>query len=385
MKIIKTITTNFFTLTFTLFWMVFSLGQLQRIQLQGDIAFYLHDIIITIFVVGFLWQNKNNFFNYKKISWPKFRLELSLLALVMVGMLLGSWEGRITPKSWLYLLRLVDYGLFVYALQKVKLTYQPYLGLLIAGTLIGVWGLGQYIAIPDVRFLNIFGWDNHYYRLISTIFDPAFTGIILVLTVGLWQRLINQKPAYQQSGWLTQTILILAIAATFSRASYLALGLLTTHQWLTTNQKIKWSFLGIVFLLTIILLPKPGGEGVNLARTSTLEARSENIQENLITLEGSQWLWGRGLFNNDAQKTSYTNNHAQLPDNLLILVINGTGVIGLTLFGLLTFKWIKIFYKQDKLWGILLITVLIHSLFNNTLLQPFVFLNLFSSKKISND
>lgn len=381
MKIVKAITSDFFTLIFTLFWLVFSLGQLQRIQLQGDFAFYLHDIIITFFVVGFLWQNKNNIFNLKKTSWPKYQLELGFLALVIVGMFIGWGEERITPKSWLYLLRLVDYSLFVYALQKVKLAYKPYLGLIISGTLIGFWGLWQYLVIPDVRFLNIFGWDNHYYRLISTIFDPAFTGMILVLTVGLWQRLINHQPTYHQIGWLIQTILILAIAATFSRASYLALSLLTVHQWLTTNQKIKWSFLGIFFLLTVILLPKPGGEGINLARTSTLEARSENIQENLIMLQGSQWLWGRGLFNNDAQKTSYTSNHAQLPDNLLILVINGTGLIGLTLFSLLTFKWLKIFYKQDNLWSILLITVLTHSMFNNTLLQPFVFLSLFSSKK----
>ncbi len=377
MKIVNQLTGDFFTLVFTIFCLVLPLGQLQRIQLAGNYAFYIHEILLTSFVLGFIWQQKILLNKEKILSFlKKFKLEVFLLIWILFGMTIGLFTGRIDLKSFLYLARLIDYSLFVFALQKIQLKYPPFYGFLFSGTLIGFWGLLQYWLIPDVKFLNIFGWDNHYYRLISTIFDPAFTGIILVLTIGLWQRI--RKP--KLITWL-QILLTIAVAATFSRASYLALFLLITHQWLTTNQKLKWSLLAGLFLLTVLILPKPGGEGVNLTRTSTIEARSENIQENLITLEKTQWLWGRGLFNNDAQKASYTNNHAQLPDNLIVLVINSTGIIGLISTIILAKKWLKITYHQDKIWTWLVVTVLVHSLFNNTLLQPFVFLNLFGSKK----
>jgi len=379
MKIVKQLTGDFFTLVFTIFCLVFPLGQLQRIQLPGNYAFYLHELVLTVFVLGFIWQQRKISLNKEKILnfLKKFKLEVFLLGWIILGMTIGLVADRIDLKSFLYFARLVDYSLFVFALQKIRLKYAPAYGFLFSGTLIGLWGLLQYWLMPDVKFLNIFGWDNHYYRLISSIFDPAFTGMILVLTNGLWQRVSKHRLAI-----LCQILLTIAVAATFSRASYLALFLLIGQQWFTTSQKIKWSLISLVFLTTILVLPKPGGEGVNLARTSTIEARSENIQENLITLEKTQWAWGRGLFNNDAQKTSYTNNHAQLPDNLIVLVINSTGVVGLISLIILTKKWLKTAYQQDKLWSWLVVTVLVHSLFNNTLLQPFVFLSLFGSKKL---
>jgi len=212
----------------------------------------------------------------------------------------------------------------------------------------------------------------------------------LVMTLGLWQRFLieknkiknsSKKINYSQFIFIIQTLLTIAIAATFSRASYLGLVILFFTQWLLQKKKLKWQilFLSGIFISTIFLLPKPGGEGVNLARTSTIKARSDNAQENLVTLRGSQWIWGRGLFNNDAEKESYTNNHAQLPDSLPILLINSTGVVGSFWFLLLLKKWIKKSWKKDSLWTTLLIGVLVHSLFNNTFLQPFVFLMLWGS------
>jgi len=191
MKIVKTLFGDFFTAIFTLFWLSFSLGQLQRFQLSGNIAFYLHDILISIFVIGFLWQQKKSIFKSKNI-WRDNKLEISFLIWIFLGMIIGLIESRVGIKSFLYLFRLIDYGIFVFALTQLKIKYPPYLGFIFAGSLISIWGLWQYFVMPDVRFLNIFGWDNHYYRLISTLFDPAFTGIVLVITLGLWQRLAKK-------------------------------------------------------------------------------------------------------------------------------------------------------------------------------------------------
>lgn len=404
MKILKLLFADFSSSVLTIFLMVFSLGQLQRIQLANNIAFYLHDLIIIFFVSGFLIEkiwNKNKLITknsekpgskkniFKLIFqdfvliistlWKKYKLEILFASWILLGIIIGFVGGRITTKSLLYLIRLIGYSLFIFSLHNTKIKYSIYKGFMLAGTAIGLWGLLQYFLIPDVRFLNIFGWDNHYYRLISTIFDPAFTGIVLVMTVGLWQRFL--KTNYTYFIFTIQTLLTIAIAATFSRASYLALIILFITQWLIQTKKIKWQilFLGIIFITTIFLLPKPGGEGVNLTRTSTIKARSTNAQENLITLNGSQWIWGRGLFNNDAEKESYTNNHAQLPDSLPILLLNATGVLGSLWFVSIVKKWLKIYWKKDPIWVTLFIGVIVHSIFNNTLLQPFVFLMLWGS------
>lgn len=390
-KILKLLFADFQTSFLTLFLMVFSFGQFQRIQLADNVAFYIHDILISIFLISFLTQKyfKNTFSPkvFFTSVWKKFRWEIVFTLWVLGGMILGWYEGRVTLKSLLYLARLTEYMVFAWSLTQIKLSYAPWKGFLWAGTAIGFWGILQYIFIPDVRFLTLFGWDTHYYRLISTLMDPAFTGMILVFTVGLWQRwthaLEEKHIAEKKLFLMVQAFLVIAIAASFSRASYLSLGFLLGSQFFFNKGKWKFLFLGALFLTTLFFLPKPGGEGVNLARTSTIEARAENVQENLITLQGTQWIWGRGLFNSDAQKESYTNNHAQLPDSLPILLLNATGMVGTLMALLLTGKWLQHSWKQDKLWTILLLATLMHSLFNNTFLQPFVFLMLWGSRKKS--
>lgn len=388
-KILKLIFADFQTSLLTLFFVMLSFGQFQRIQLAGNIAFYLHDGFITLFLISFLTQKYfQNIFLLKDFfltHWKNFRWEIIFIFWIIGGMVLGWYEGRITLKSLLYLARLTEYILFAWSLTQAKIAYAPWKGFLWAGTMIGFWGLLQYIFIPDVRFLNLFGWDVHYYRLVSTLLDPAFTGMILVFTLGLWQywtHVLEEKHTNEKKLFLgIQAFLVIAIAASFSRASYLALSFFLTTQFFLNRKKWHFTFLSILFLASVFFLPKPGGEGVNLARTSTIEARAENVQENLIPLQGTEWIWGRGLFNSDAHKESFTHNHAQLPDSLPILLLNATGILGTLLASLLGGKWLKVSWKQDKLWTILLIATLIHSLFNNTLLQPFVFLFLWGSRK----
>lgn len=387
MKIVKALFQNPRTILLMVFLAVFSFGQLQRVQLPNNMAFYIHDVLIVMFL---LWQ----FITDKKIrsllrkipsifqQIKKDRpLELALGLWIIGGMIAGTFAGAVILKSWLYLARLVIYLLFVITVVKTKpKTYLMPTGLAITGTLIGVWGIIQYALIPDTRFLHIFGWDNHYYRLISTLLDPAFTGMLLVLTIGWWQfpKVFPRLPLIFKQ--ISQAVLVVAIAATFSRASYLALWAFLLLQFV--GRKIKMTFLIamiVIFAASLVMLPKPGGEGVNLARTSTGEARLGNAWQNLLVLHGNQWLWGRGLFNSATSVQYKTPDHAQLPDSLPILVLNATGVGGTLLALLVIFKWLPYWRRQNSVWTNLLIAVLIHSLFNNTFLQPFIFLGLWLS------
>ncbi|HCR81106.1 MAG: hypothetical protein UY13_C0002G0375 [Candidatus Pacebacteria bacterium GW2011_GWB1_47_8] len=384
MKIVSKLFVHPETLLFTGFLVLFSFGQLQRIQLTKDIAIYGHDILITYFVLWQLLTNSklrqvivNTFHMTKKIILTH-QLEAAWVTWVIGGMIAGGLTGRVTVRGWLYLGRLLMYLAFIVLIKQNKRTrYSPRIGLAVVSVLIAGWGLLQYALMPDVRWLNIFGWDNHYYRLISTLFDPAFTGILLVIGFGLWQLPTVLPQLSVQLKRAIQLILTVALAATFSRASYL--GFLVLNGFFLLTKKIKLSFVAIVitvFWATLFLLPKPGGEGVNLARTSTGEARLINAQENLIKLNGAQWLWGRGLFNTDAAQAYQTPSHAQLPDSLPVLLTNSLGLGGVWLTLTVLIKWLKNWWQTKPVWTGLLLTVLIHSLFNNTFFQPFVFLAL---------
>ena len=290
------------------------------------------------------------------------------------GIAAGAVAGRIALRGWLYLGRLALYLIFILLIRQNKhIRYTPKVGFTVVGLLIAVWGLLQYVFMPDTRWLSVFGWDNHYYRLIGTMFDPAFTGMLLVIGFGLWQWPALSARIKQ----LVQLIIAIAIAATFSRASYIALLVLSSLQVMTGKLKLSFfMILWLVFAVSLFFLPKPGGEGVNLARLSTGEARLMNAQQNLVKLDGLEWVWGRGLFNSDATQTYQTPSHAQLPDSLPILLLNSLGLGGLLLTALVFIKWFKRWWQVKPAWTSLLIAVLVHSLFNNTFLQPFVFLAL---------
>jgi hypothetical protein len=162
----------------------------------------------------------------------------------------------------------------------------------------------------DTRFLKTFGWDDHYYRLISTLFDPGFSGLILGNTLLGWIGWVPEKllgkyhsQVWLKIGWLCISFGFMAgILLTYSRASYLAIAI--GLGWLGLNlwQKVKISLrlTSLILVLTlglgVFILPQPTGEGANLLRVSTINSRlntSRFAMENLSPLE---WWLGNGLF-----------------------------------------------------------------------------------------
>lgn len=388
MKIGNLLWKNLDTALLTLFLVLFSFGQLQRWQLTQYSAVYIHDFVIIGFILLTFWREQKNKTVFPKIQliWKKilqsYRLEAVWVLWIGLGMLIGAGTGQVGLQSLLYVARLVTYGLFYWCvMHNRRLTYAPRWGLAVAGVLIAFWGLGQYGLLPDTRFLHIFGWDNHYYRLISTLFDPAFTGIILVMTFGWWSDHTLFPKASSSLRKALQVCVSVAIAATFSRASYLAF--LSLLVWQSFHRTLNRTFLIAIvglFALTLWLLPKPGGEGVNLTRTSTAQARWSNTEEHVLKLEGWQWVWGRGLFNENNQSVYETPSHAKLPDSLPVLVLNAGGVVGVLLTLAVLTRWLRRWQQTEALWTGILLAVLVHSLFNNTLLQPFVLLALLLGK-----
>nr|MBP7843049.1 hypothetical protein [Candidatus Woesebacteria bacterium] len=307
-----------------------SLGQLQRIELSqfnSAVSIYFHDILIIFIIFHVLFTNfkeiKLIVINYLKKEKKVLLFLFLLLFLQLLNIISGDYI------SLLYSLRLFLYIIFGISLSiliknnKYDVEYFKF-QLFSVGVISLFLGFLQYIFIKDTRFLSIFGWDDHYARLISTYFDPGFTGIIFLLTL-----LIGLSCKYIQNNTvkiITVVLFIWGIILTFSRASYLALIvsllLLTTSYLRITIDSAKKIVIGLLFIALLILLaPKPYGEGVDLLRTSTITARIAAISKQLTSLSPKTLILGNGLFSEKNslnyqlnEKNQLIPSHSRMPD-----------------------------------------------------------------------
>lgn len=357
---------------------LFSLGQLQRIQLTEVLVFYLHDLFIVFWLVLVaqkyyqkIWALiKKYFSNYLTYSW---------IIWVGLGLVINFISHGFSTIPLLYIARAIAYLLFALSLPVVvpRLAKSNYYWIL-AGLFIAVSGLLQYLFLPDTRFLKYLGWDDHYFRLISTQLDPSFTGILLTITFFILQGVKSQQNRLKTS---LSALLAGSILLTYSRASFLSFILgsaLIVSINLSKSHKKNISLIVIIglFVMLIPFLPRPDGEGVKLERTASVSARIESNQFALSNMTGYEWLTGKGLFSyqTPTQTETVWPNTAHFPSNLIVFLLSSTGIVGLGLFSIILFKIGKYLYQKDTYIFTAFIAILIHSQFNHTLFQPFVWL-----------
>jgi hypothetical protein len=383
----------------TLFFIALSLGQLQKIPVLFDGKIFVHDLIAVAFIV---WE---------VISKPKLITQLvrkfmstSLLVKcfvcwVGISLVINFVLNQITLlPSFLYLGRLVLYFVCVLLLSRYRQLTEK--GVMWWGIGLTFFGFLQYIFLPDTRFLFFLGWDDHYYRLISTLLDPGFTGLLLVLFFWfiqskndllhiLYGHLLKVQPIVRQSARVILSVaVLLALALTYSRAAYLAFGITSVlfmvfemFKWKgkesgKVGKALSFAFYLFAFIACIPFLPRPGGEGVNLARTSTITARTENIRVITHSVHGWDWLYGIGLFVPRAPSPNPYQlvNHAQIADNWIVFLLSGSGLVGLILFCGVLWQVGRELYQKDLYLLLMFISIMIHGLFSASIVYPFAVL-----------
>lgn len=373
----------------TNFWFVFSfclaLGQLQRLQLSTNVAFYLHDLLILIYLVIHFFSVKNAknkiIEDWQKIKKKQKKIVTALFLVIIAGWLWQMWQASFSVLTLLYSGRYLAYFLFIYlAAQQAPLKKYFFF----FTTLVLFLALLQYLFLPDLRFLVLSGWDEHYYRLVGTILDPAFTGLLLLLA---WLYLLQWPIQSRRLHQAMQLLLLMAMLLTYSRATYLAF-FLSTGGWLFLNliwqqsKKKQWrqQLLWLAFfLLCLPLLPRAmGGEGVDLSRASTVLARVSNAQSYLGSLSPVEWLIGRGLLQPQLGSVTTPNliNHAKFPDNWLVFLITNVGLLGtLILLYCLLRELRRCWHRRDIYRLTLCLALVSHASFNNDLTQAFIILS----------
>lgn len=130
--------------------------------------------------------------------------------------------------------------------------------------------------------------------------------------------------------------------------------------------------MGLIILTLSMWLPA-GGEGVNLARTYSIESRATSVLT-AYDIFRSNPLWGIG-FNRYpefiTQPSVIQSYHPSGPDNSMMMLLTTTGIVGMMTFVFIGWKLLNIFSK-DAFVCVSACTVLAHSLTNNSLFYVFV-------------
>jgi len=264
--------------------------------------------------------------------------------------------------SFFYFLRLTSLLSFFIFPPKFSERFKSFFKIIILANII--FGLIQYFVWPNFTYFSAYNWDPHLFRLVSTFFDPTFTGLIfLMFIVTLFVQ--NYSIYYL-------IIPYIALALTYSRSSLLSF--IIAFAYISKKQKNKKIFFisSIILICTLFVLPRLEGEGSKLERTSSIKAKIENYRQAIVLYKKSPII-GFG-YNNLPYVRDYLkpNSHANGGfDGSLMTILTTTGIIGLILFCLGLKQY---FLSSDLLHKTLLITILIHSLFSNSLLYPWTLL-----------
>ncbi len=393
---IQNITLNLPLLLLIISYILISFGQLQRIQLGHHVAFYAHDIFISLFVLAAAIEYRASVIDFMTSLWQKPYVKWGLIFLAWSGL------GLITKQAvtdfnylpWLYWLRLITYlaaGLFLQLVIRCQKHSQSWLMLIYKIHLVLILAIGffQYFFVPDLSFLLQQGWDPHLYRLAGSMLDPNFLGIILSMNLIVW---LFKIAANNNQRLGLGIILILGLLLTYSRSSYGAFLLMSGLIWFLTSRQTKQQrirrcllFLVIIFICFIPFLPQPGGLGVQLRRTETVKSRTDVNRQVMREITFDEFLFGQGLFtpNINLEQTNQIV-HAKFPDNLLIFILSGSGLVGLSIFGYSFYLLCQELYQKSHLVSLTLVAgVAAHAMFNLSLLEPIILLLLLFLTQLS--
>lgn len=373
--------------------LLFPFGQLTRLPLSYPaVNVYAHDIVLSLLVLAFILRK---IFKKEKLFLPK---TTSLIFIFISCCLLSlifnfkNYPLKDLSIASLYLLRWSFYAclyFFVCDLLKRKSNLRASIIqiLIVVGLTASLLGVLQYIFIPDIRPLTFLQWDPHYYRLVGTFLDPGFTGMIYVLVLILilvWcgDEIAKFKNLVFYAFW---AIVYVSLVLTYARSAYLAyFTAMTVIAWFKKSFKF---FLAVLILgaVTLLLLPRPGGEGVKLERKSTIFSRIESYKKGLkIALDHP--VFGTGFNTLRYTQKNYgflgeewqeTHSGAGV-DSSLLFVFATTGIVGLTSYVYLLVRLAVLNFpskKSEKLKLVSftsLLSVFIHSFFNNSLFYPWL-------------
>ncbi len=373
-------------------------GEVTRFTIFSNISFRLLDVIALCIFLACIFENvrsisKKNVFNFTAAKWLGGFFIIGILSLLFN---LPNFPISEVGEGLLYLMRLVLYsGIFFY-LKDIRKDEQSYVvtGITITGSILVVFGFIQYFYYNNLRNVYYLGWDDHMYRIFSVFLDPNFTGMLFSLfALFLMGRIWSKRKDSQKNGiYLLVCILavtLVAVVMTFSRSALISLGTGSIIFLSLIGRKKYFLYLLLVLGGMIVLtIPFFYIENVNLFRSASSEARIESAR-NAISISKDHLLTGVGFNTYRYVQVKYgfrqgigaEVSHADSgTDNSYLFILATTGIGGLIVYigflrSLFQMSW-NAYKEKRSIFAIVFIaslsSVLIDSLFINSLFYPFI-------------
>jgi O-antigen ligase len=353
-----------------IFLALFPFGQLIRIGIVHPV-----DVVAGLAAVYTLYARLPvpSFFKYIK----------NFLLVACFSWIVGLFMFQQVPVLYglLYLVRLTAYAFFlIYVWNFVKTQKaNPLLlnSLLAVSVISAVLGWIQFAVFPDIKPLFIWGWDMHLYRLVGTFFDPGYLGLIIVF--GLIVSMYRYIDTRSKKHLVIITFLLVSLAFTYSRASYLAFVVALSVIAIQKHVIKQALVLLLSLVLLILVLPTARNHSVELFRSFSAVARVENYKSTVQIFQKSP-LFGVGYDNLCIAYQKYIgyqklSSHAcSGSDSSLLFILATTGVAGLMVL-LHGASQVYLGLKRSSNSVILttcLASLVVHSLFSNSLVYPWI-------------
>ena len=371
-------------------------GQIIRLALLGASGVVtVTDIFVLAtdltFIIYALWIKKS-FRIENKIFFPVLLFILAASASTILAA--GTFKLSEIIISILFLIRFIFYFFLSVVIFNV-VTYEKvnswFKIILFIGTLFIIIGFFQFVLLPDLSFLSIYGWDPHQQRIVGTFLDPNYSGMIFVVifviatSIFLYQKKKNKIFGFYP---LVTAISFIALILTFSRSSYLAFLTAIATIGILKSPKLFIAIL-LLFVMAFSLNSQVKARIVGaFTLDETSKARLESWQKGL-TIFKDNMLFGvgfntyryaqerYGFFSLDEPQGGHSGAGS---DSSIILVAATTGIIGLFFYLFFLFRILRIFMKkstQDPLHLASLsifLALLVHSQFVNSLFFPQIML-----------
>ena len=338
------------------FLILFPFGQIIKIGSLNPI-----DIIVCLGAITAI---------IKRYKYPKYFNDFLMVAIFSYLLSIFIFKNSQVFVGLLYLVRLAAYFYFYIFLSNFKDKKLLFNSLLAISFFSALFGWFQYFFYPDLTSLKYIGWDDHLFRLVGTYLDPGFTSLIIVF---------GGVTSFVKKKYLLLAFFAVTLAFTYSRAGYLALAVSFFLASFLFKRFKMFLIILTCFLVVIFLLPKPGGEGINLTRTYSISSRINNYKETFEIFKKSP-VFGVGFNNICLAKAIYLKNvnsgshSCSGSDSSLLLILATTGIVGFIIFvnsiSKVLFALKRGFYT--KVFLVLLSAVFVHSFFVNSLFYPWI-------------
>jgi glycosyltransferase involved in cell wall biosynthesis len=352
-------------------------GQLMRYQVTTGVALYAFEVSMLVAVIAWIGFLVSRMRLPNTTPWIISLLVVSLtmgISLLLNASRLQSHLLSAALYWWRWLLYLAFGWLLWDGVVANWLTFSWRKAIEYFAFIYLFIGWMQYLFMPDMRWLIAYGWDDHYYRMIGSLFDPNFLGLLIVL------YLIYIVAYGKTLKYVFGIITVVSLGLTYSRSAYaafLAFTSLSIMQLRYFKQALLYSFVLGISLLAFSSLIKPGGEGVNLTRTYSIVHRARSIVTGWdIFMEHPYVGIGYNAYRKYTQPETHDTSipyHPSSPDNSFVLILATTGIMGMASFGYFLLQFV--YSVRKKPFQILSLgAILTHSLFNNSYFYPFILL-----------